>query len=139
LQLQADEHQVVGWVSGTRDFAGRTVTVTINRKVKELIVSKENTFTWPYKVSKPATAEFVLADGKTRLQASLMVGPPSAPPGPCVFFVVDRTAYRPGQVLHFAGFLRKQDSSGEFVPLGKQKVDVDLTSQRKATKAAALK
>src|SRR5207248_1813956 len=127
-QLQADEHRVVGWISGTRDFAGRTVAVKADGKTGTVTVAKNNTFAWPCKVARATTVEFVVDDGKASPRGSIGVGPPSAAPGPCVFFVVDRTAYRPGQPLHFAAFLRKQDSKGEFAPVCKQAVEVELTS-----------
>ena len=52
---------------------------------------------------------------------------------------MDRTAYRPGQALHFAGFLRQQDKAGTFAPIADTAVEVELVSQRKQTKAARLK
>src|SRR5262249_9525926 len=113
LQLQADGRQVAGWVSGTRDLAGREVTVRLGGKAEKRTLEKGNTFRWAYKVDKPATAEFSLAG----LRGSVALAPPPAAPGPCVFFVVDRTAYRPGQALHFAGFLRREGASGEFAPV----------------------
>src|SRR5687768_4709331 len=53
LQLQADERQLVGWVSGPRDFSGRPVDVRLEGvKAVRLEVGKGNTFTWPCKVEK---------------------------------------------------------------------------------------
>src|SRR5262249_32612584 len=96
-------------------------------------------FTWEYRIDKPAVAKVSIPDGKATMQASVALSPPAAAPGPCVFFVVGRTAYRPGQALHFAGFLRKQDSAGTFAPVSNQGVEVELISQRKQTKAAKIK
>jgi hypothetical protein len=143
LQLQADERQVVGWVSGPRDYSGRPVYVRVGvEKVATLKVGRDNTFTWRYKVEKPTTVEFLVDDCYKECvfpKATAALTPPPAAPGPCVFFVVDRTAYRPGQALHFAGFLRKQPSPGEFAPVADRAVEVVLTSQRKGTKAAKMK
>src|SRR5262249_38101497 len=57
---------------------------------------------------------------------------------PSVFFVVDRTAYRPTQTLHFAGFLRTLNARGEFEPLPNRKVTVELVSEKKKTRAFKL-
>lgn len=143
LQLQADERKVVGWVSGPRDYSGRPVYVRVGEKtVATLKVDRDNSFAWPYRVEKPTTFEFVVDDCYKECvfpRASVALTPPAAAPGPCVFFVVDRTAYRPGQPLHFAGFLRTESSPGEFAPVANQAVEVELVSQRKATKAAKMK
>lgn len=135
LQLQADDHRVIGWISGTADHSAKTVEVKHDGKTESLPIAKDNTFTWDYKVAKPATVEFRVDD----LTASVALNPPPAGPGPSAFFVVDRTAYRPGQPLHFAGFLRKEASTGEFAPIANQAVDVHLVSARKQTKAAQMK
>jgi hypothetical protein len=54
-------------------------------------------------------------------------------------FVVDRSAYRPKQTLKFAGFLRELDARGEFVPLPRRAVEVELTSEQKKTVLTRLK
>lgn len=139
LQLQADEGQVYGWISGTRDHTGRAVSVKIDGKTHDAAVGKDNTFSFRYKVEKPTVAAVTVGTGKDTLRGSVALSPPSARPGPSVFFVVDRTAYRPGQALHFAGFLRREERPGSFVPVANEAVEVELTSHRKNTKAAKLK
>ena len=57
LQLQADEHKVVGWVSGTRDHSGKNVLVKVGDKAHELTLDKDNSFTWEYRVAKSALAD----------------------------------------------------------------------------------
>jgi alpha-2-macroglobulin len=139
LQLQADEGKVVGWVSGIRDLRGKAVIIKVGDKTHERTLDKDNTFTWDYAVAKPALAEVVVGDEKDGLRGSVSLAPPSAAVGPAAFFVVDRTAYRPGQALHFAGFLRKQDKAGVFAPIADKAVEVELVSERKKTKAVKLK
>ncbi|MFO0929695.1 MAG: alpha-2-macroglobulin family protein [Gemmataceae bacterium] len=141
LQLQADGRQVIGWVSGTDSFADRRVAFKLNGKTSTVAVGKDNTFRWPYRVERATTVEVQVEDGerKPALAGTLLLEPPPAAPGPCVFLIVDRTAYRPGQRLQFAGFLRQLDGAGEFVPVAGKEVQVDLTSERKQTRAARLK
>ena len=61
LSLQDDGHKVLGWVSGTDDFKGRPVYVTIDgdkQKRETIHVDKNNTFVWEYKLDKPTKVEF---------------------------------------------------------------------------------
>ncbi|MGH7222331.1 MAG: MG2 domain-containing protein, partial [Gemmataceae bacterium] len=134
LHLLADAVKVVGWISGTKDHAGATVTVTVSGARESLTVQPGNTFTWPYKVHAATRAAFVLG----KLRQTIRVEPPVKLP-PCVFFAVDRGVYRPKQTLHFAAFLRNLDSRGEFVPRPAQTVEVQLTSESKNITAARLK
>ena len=69
------------------------------------------------------------------LEDTITVAPAVGEKEPSVFFVVDRTAYRPTQSLHFAGFLRRLNAAGEFDPIANTEVDVQLVSQQKQTKA----
>jgi hypothetical protein len=133
LSLQPDQHKVVGWVSGMEDFSGKEVMVAWNGEKQHVQVGKDNTFVWTYAIDKPTTATFSL--GKMEQRVALTRPPEHKPTS---FFIVDRSAYRPGQTLHFACFLRQLDRAGEFVPLAKRAVDVELTSQTKQSLAAKL-
>jgi hypothetical protein len=133
LHLLADAVKVVGWISGTNDHAGATVTVTARGVRESLTVQPGNTFSWPYKVDAPTRVEFALG----KLRQTIRVEPPAKLP-PCVFFAVDRGVYRPNQTLHFATFLRDLDTHGEFVPRPGQTVEVQLTSESKNITAARL-
>lgn len=141
LQLQADGRQVVGWISGGEAFAGRQGTLTVGDRVEAFTVGTDNTFRRDCRVERQAIAEVrISGEGKSDgLHGSVLLEPPPAPPGPSIFFVVDRTAYRPGQALQFAAFLRQLDAAGEFVPVAGKEVQIDLTSERKQTRAARLK
>jgi hypothetical protein len=134
LSLIVDDRKVLGWISGTKDYAGREVRITAGDHERIAILQDDNTFTWHYRVKEPVTAAFTVGELKAAEQLK-----PAEPVRPAVFFVVDRTAYRPHQMLQFAGFLREPDRRGEFVPLAGREVEVTLTSQKKKTTAARLK
>jgi uncharacterized protein YfaS (alpha-2-macroglobulin family) len=141
LCLQDDGRKVLGWISGTSNLKGRPVYVTIdgNKDRRETIeVKEDNTFTWAYKLDKPTKVSFLVDTCYLLLpylSDSITVAPSVGEKDPSVFFVVDRTAYRPTQSLHFAGFLRKLGASGEFEPIANTEVNVHLVSQQKQTKA----
>lgn len=141
LCLQDDGRKVVGWISGTADYEGQSVDVRHGDKnVAHVRVEKGNTFAWEYKLDKPTPVTF-RADlgGKQALQDTVTVAPAVGEKEPSVFFVVDRTAYRPSQTLHFAGFLRRLNAAGDFDPVANAAVDVLLVSQQKLTKAFQMK
>jgi hypothetical protein len=142
LLLHDDGHQVVGWVSGGTDLAGQVVQIILpwtKGKRQEVKLDKGNTFAWPYKVAKPTTFHFSVrvrgAQNKTEILQDSLTVTPLTDPEPSVFFVVDRTAYRPTQTLHFAGFLRAMNAKGEFEPLPNRKVTVELVAEKKQTRA----
>jgi uncharacterized protein YfaS (alpha-2-macroglobulin family) len=146
LLLHDDGRKIVGWVSGTRDLAGQVVEITLSdeRRVRKVKLGKDNTFTWPYTVAGATKVQFktkvrAANDKLLSLEDSLTVSPLPAEQTPSVFFVVDRTAYRPTQTLHFAGFLRKMNAKGEFEPLPKREVEVELVSEKKRTHAFKMK
>lgn len=137
LCLQDDGRKVLGWVSGYEEFTGHRVTVMVDKKEEaRLEVGKDNTFTYEYKFDKPTTATFYVRKSWGRpLEQTITLAPAVAEKEPSVFFIVDRTAYRPTQALNFAGFLRKLNAAGEFEPIVNTDVDVQLVSQQKQTKA----
>ena len=57
--------------------------------------------------------------------------------GDTIFFVTDRSAYRPGHTLKFVAFLRDAPADGEFEPVRDREVTVDLTSQARGTRGPA--
>ena len=124
LTLILDAHRVVGWVSGSTNHAGAEAMVTVGKKTETVRIGEDNTFVWPYKVSKNTRAAFVVGDHKQTLTLA-----PREKLTPSVYFVADRSVYRPGQPFHFAAFLRQLDERGEFVPLTHQTVDVQLRRQ----------
>ena len=142
LVLQDDGRKVVGWVSGAADLSGTVVHIAIagEKTRKEIKLDRSNTFAWNYKVEKPTKVDFsVKIEGNNQtLQDSLTVSKP-VEETPSVFFVVDRTAYRPTQTFHYAGFLRKLNAKGEFEPLPNREVEVELISEKKQTRAFKVK
>ncbi len=139
LCLQDDGRKVLGWISGKFDLAERPVYITVNgaSKRETIKVAKDNTFAWDYKLKVPTQVEFVVDTcylSCPKLKEKITVAPALGAKEPTVFFVVDRTAYRPTQALHFAGFLRRLNAQGEFEPIANTDVDVELVSQQKQTK-----
>jgi len=109
------------------------------RSSVDVKLARGNTFAWSYKVTTPTEVQFKtkvrLSETQTlALEDRLTVNHVSATE-PSVFLVVDRTAYRPTQTLHFAGFLRTVDPRGEFQPLPNREVEVHLVSEKKGTRA----
>ncbi len=134
LSIIVDHRKVLGWISGTGDFTGREVKISADGKDSTVIVQEGNAFTWHYKVEKATTATFAV---DTMTQSATLE--PLVASEPSAFFVLDRSVYRPGQELKFAGFLRKVDDRGEFIPLAGEKVSVTLVSERKKTTATTIK
>jgi len=128
LTILVDPQKIVGWISGSTDHAGAEVAIKAGGKTDTVKVEAGNTFTWPYKVARSTRAEFTVS----KLRQTATLTPPEKPQA-SVFFVVDRNVYRPGQLLHFAGFLRQLDEHGEFVPLANKAVEVQLKTERKNT------
>jgi len=134
LQLLVDEVKVVGWISGAKDYAGRTVTIQSgNEKVTET-VGEGNVFTWQYAVKAPTTATVTFGD----FTQCVNLTPPTKLE-PAAYFVVDRTVYRPGQQVQFAVFLRKRDAEGNFLPIRNEQVTLNINSERRNTSVAQLK
>jgi hypothetical protein len=134
LSIIVDHQKVLGWISGNENFSGREVKISADGKDSTVIVQEGNAFTWHYKVEKATTATFTV---DTMSQSARLE--PLAASEPNAFFVLDRSVYRPGQELKFAGFLRKADDRGEFIPLAGENVSVTLVSERKKTTATTIK
>jgi len=134
VMLAVDERKVLGWISGGTSYAGREVAIVAGDVTQTVLVQRDNTFTWHYAAAKDTPVTFKVA----HLTAHACVGPP-ARHASSVFFVVDRTVYRPGHRLQFAGFLREVDANGRFRPLAKREVEVVIRSKQKKTVAAKLK
>jgi hypothetical protein len=140
LSLQDDGRKVLGWISGNLDLRDRPVAILIDgAKREECKVQAGNVFTWQYKCEKPVSVTFTVDTCYLDCEvpkATITVAPAVGEKDPSVFFIVDRTAYRPTQALHFAGFLRRLNAEGKFEPIKNADVTVELVSQHKQTKAA---
>jgi hypothetical protein len=143
LFLHEDGARVVGWVSGSADLAGQVVEISPEGKDRVKVrLDKGNTFTWTHEAAKPTAVSFRidLRDaGAGELKDGITVSPGTAEATPSVFFVVDRTAYRPTQTFHYAGFLRSLDAGGEFRPIANREVEIQLASEKKGTRAFKVK
>ncbi|MHB9106760.1 MAG: alpha-2-macroglobulin family protein [Armatimonadota bacterium] len=134
LQLLVDEGKVVGWISGAKDYAGRTVTIQCGDEKATETVGEGNVFTWKYAVKAPTAATVTFGDFTQRVNLT-----PPTQLEPAAYFVVDRTVYRPGQKVQFAVFLRKRDAAGNFIPIRNEKVTVNINSERRNAGVARLK
>ena len=134
LMLAVDEKKVLGWISGAKSFAGREVAVRFADAARTVVVQRDNTFTWHYATDKPTPVAFAVG----ALSGTVRVGPP-VKHAPSVFFVVDRTVYRPGHELQFAAFLRNVDADGRFTPVANKDVEVVIRSKSRNTVACKLK
>ena len=134
LQLLVDEVKVIGWISGAKDYAGRTVTIQCGDEKATETVGDDNTFTWKYAVEAPTAATVTFGDFSQRVSLT-----PPTKLEPAAYFVVDRTVYRPGQKVQFAVFLRKRDAAGKFLPIGNEQVSIHITSERRNANVAQLK
>src|SRR5690606_15054046 len=112
LRVFVDPEQLVGWIAGTASHEGRVARIDLDGASREAIVGPDQTFAVPYRVAKRTEATVRVG----ALTQRVTLEPPAALE-PTVFFVVDRTAYRPGQELAFAGFLRRMDAGGAFRPI----------------------
>lgn len=131
LIVLVEPGKLLGWISGTSDRTGASVKLMISGKpVEEVKVEPGNTFKWNYSTPKEMRADVQVGD----LRQTVTIYP-TPKTGPSVFFVLDRLVFRPGQTMHFAGFLREMDADGEFKPVAKKEVEVALTSEKKKTAA----
>ncbi len=133
LVVLVDHEKIVGWVSGKWRHRGEAVTIQLGDETFTSRIAADNTFVWRHHVSERQTATITFGD-ITRTE----ILEPAPTNKPAVFFVVDRPVYRPGQTLHFAGFLRRETRIGYFEPIPNQDVEVHVTSTSKNTKAASL-
>src|SRR5262249_56983887 len=100
--MPGDRGVLHGWVAGGQSFAGQTVVVRADRQAISLTVRDDNTFTWTRGLHEPmeggqpvpVTVTLEVPNGKP-LVARTVLQPTLGEPGPCVFFVTDRSAYRP--------------------------------------------
>ena len=89
LCLQDDGRKVLGWISGTADHEGHSVSVTWGKEsVGEVRIGKGNTFTWEYALDKPTPVSFQADLGeKQTLKDTITVAPAVGEKEPSVFFV----------------------------------------------------
>lgn len=151
MVLLPDERFVHGWIAGSKNFAGKKVTVTVGRKESTVEVLADNTFVWTRPAPAPAkepvegvpdenetlpSATFTVPNGDGPALSASTILTHTSSTGRSVFFVTDRSAYRPGHTMKFAGYVRKLTEAGEFEPVANEAITVDLVSDTKQTRAA---
>jgi len=137
LLLYSDHGKVFGWITGDTDFSGDQVDIKVNDgndKEHSVKVAPDNTFTFEHSHNGVVQVEAAVGDLKSVIFTQAIHRTSQF-----VYFVVDRTAYRPGQTLKFAGFLRTENADRKVVPVKDTEVQVNLLSGRKNTVAATLK
>lgn len=135
LLLDSDHQKVVGWISGKADYAGRDATIHVGTQQIDIVqIESGNTFEWDIKDRHSGRVEVRIGD---ELAETIHLVPRTQG-GPFSYFVVDRSAYRPGQTIKFVGFLRSEASDGEFVSHVNREIDAVIVSADKNTKAAQL-
>ena len=139
LVLQPDDRGIRGWIAGGTSFAGKDVTFSFGDKSEAVRIRDDNTFAFNRTVQEPTTvtATVKTADAKS-LESSALLVPPVPVAARSIFFVTDRSAYRPGHTLKFVGFLRTLTEAGEFEPIPNEAVNIDITSNTKQSRAARL-
>lgn len=143
LVLQSDERGVHGWISGKTSYKGGKAAIKVGGKehaAAVVAIRDDNTFTWEFSSAKQLPVTATVTAGREKALTARTTLVPAAPAGaPTVFFVTDRSAYRPGHTLKFVAFLRTLLPTGEFEPIRNREVTVDLTSQARLTRATRLK
>ena len=149
LVLHADDRAVHGWIAGTQNFAGQFASVNVGPMGQKIPISDGNTFVWTPTAEeasllratsagprRTATVTVPGFEGPSLLATAALDLPVVG--GPSVFFLTDRSAYRPGHTLQFVGFLRNLTPSSQFEPIANTDVTVEVTSRAKATCVARL-
>ncbi|HEU0033373.1 MAG TPA: alpha-2-macroglobulin family protein [Kofleriaceae bacterium] len=133
LRVVADDDELIGWIAGSTSFAGSIAKIELGGHVVSAMVGADNTFTLPVHVDKPTEAVVTAASMTERVTV-----PARAAHGtPVAYFIVDRSAYRPGDKLSFAAFLRELD--GDVArPVANKPVEVRVVSDTKHTVVAKL-
>ncbi|MEJ7596535.1 MAG: alpha-2-macroglobulin family protein [Kofleriaceae bacterium] len=132
LRVFVDRDRIVGWLAGSVGGADQPATLVTGDVTTAARLDDDNTFTFPYRVTKPTDATVTVGSHVERITLR-----PRENDSPAAYIVVDRTAYRPGQKLGFAAFLRKPERD-TFVPVAHAKVEVRVISETKQTVAAKL-
>jgi alpha-2-macroglobulin len=137
LVLLPDERGLHGWIAGNVDAKGAKVNIKAGG-TSVATIGDDNTFVWEQTTNKnlPATASLVVGGKTLTAHTTLLPAPPAG--GPSIFFVTDRSAYRPGHTLKFVAFLRTLLPNGEFEPVTNCNLTVDLTSNTKHTRASRM-
>jgi len=132
LRVFVDPDRVIGWIAGSRSHAGERASVRHGGEDHLVDIDRDNTFALAYDVATTTEAVITAAGMAQRVTLE-----PRAPLEPTVLFVVDRGAYRPGQKLSFAGFLRRATRHG-YQAMPDQPVEVRIASDTRKTTAGKL-
>ena len=134
---------IAACTAGSRGISTRRTQRSLFEPARkyEARIGADNTFSWHHAVNRntPVTATVTLPGRDAPLTARTTLLPAASTKGDTVFFITDRSAYRPGHTLKFVAFLRTLLPNGEFEPVRDRDVTIDLTSQSRGTRATRLK
>jgi len=133
LHVFPEAGSIQGWISGTENLKGQKVTLKTDAGEQELVIGKDNRFEW--QTSSLDEQAVTLTFGEQKYVASI---PSRSTTKPVVFFVVDRSVYRPETELQFAAYLREMDREGEFRPITDRSYEVEIQSTTKKITVATL-
>jgi|GEM_PF-4111586 len=141
ILLKTDQHQLYGWICDHESYARKHVEIRFKDRAGDehqpvrVPIRDDNTFTWNHRTAKARHIEVRVGDlvSKHRIaerprDTSLIA----------VHYVVDRTAYRPGDKVKFAAFLRRETVEGEWQPVRNKTVACQVVSRNKQTTATTL-
>ncbi|MDB4778265.1 MG2 domain-containing protein [bacterium] len=135
LLLDSDHRKVVGWITGSKSFVGQNAMIEFGSAQRESVeITEDNTF--EFEIENQYSQEVKVHVGD-ELSESIHFSPRQASP-PFCYFVIERSAYRPGQTIKFAGFLRRENQRGEFIADANRQAHLTITSVSKQTKVLEL-
>jgi uncharacterized protein YfaS (alpha-2-macroglobulin family) len=122
MLLVDDGTQVLGWLPGVTE---RLVVYIRAGEASSLLVTDRNgIFVYAYAGKTNAPRVTFSAGGEKR---TIRLTPAPATK-PVAFLVPDRTAYRRGSAMRFAGFLRQKNDSGTYTPVVDREIEVEIRS-----------
>jgi len=131
MHLFPEGSQLHGWISGLEDLEGQEVQVNAGEKTESITIGAGNQF--QFEIGGEEAQTYTVSFGD--LMHTLTV-PPTKIGVPVAFFVVDRSVFRPNTELKFAAFLREADGEGNWQPLLRESVEIEITSMSKNITAA---
>ncbi|MFN0253872.1 MAG: alpha-2-macroglobulin family protein [Kofleriaceae bacterium] len=129
LRVWVEPGRVVGWVAGSATFEGVSASLGVGDRMLVAPVGADNTFVIP--IDTPKRVEATVRVGDLAHPVSIE---PIEKAAAAALVIADRPAYRPGQKLAFAAFLRTLDHA----IVANTKVEARIVSDTKQTTAAKL-
>ena len=129
MRVFVEPDRVVGWIGGSRSYQGVTARLVFADREYATEIGADNTFAIAVSVTKPTNA---LVRAGNLLDSVELV--PAIKEAASAYIVSDRSAYRPGQKLQLAAFLRTADHE----PVAHAKTELSIVSDTKLVTAGKL-